>query len=229
MSVSLSRSSAGKNIKKGAVSFTSRRDEKIASSKLAAKRIKKIKPVKKKKKSKVPNLYWRFAIAGFLIPLLIGGIAFSLNKLKGLVTEVEQKRGQMVAYSEREASFKNLSLDLDSVKEEIALLENGLPNEEGVIDFLEKVVELEKKNEVEIKALGFSNDLPRLDKNENNYIELIVEASGSVVNLEKFLGNFLNLPILVKTKTVDVSKMDEEPSKMVFRAWLYVDPDFFLK
>lgn len=195
-----------------------------------AKRVEQKKAPKKVKPTfAVPSLYWRLAITGALTPLLLGGIFLTSGKLKTLAGEVEQKRGQLVALSERETSFKELAADLAAFGKELPLIEKALPNEERVIDFLGEVQKVREESEVTLTAFSFESDQPKADSKGNNYIELRLGVEGPLINLKNFLEKLLNLPILLKIKTIDASKMDEETSRLVLRAWLYVDPDFFLK
>lgn len=191
--------------------------------------IRSTKPKRVKKKVRraflVPNLYWRLAVAGVLGLVLVGGIFFSSAKLKTSVSEIEKKRGQMVALQEREESLRLLAFELDTVKGEMSLVENVLPNEEGIVDFIKDIESLGEK--VEIGKLSFESDQPQSDRLGRSYIEWTIEARGSLDNLEDFLEKLLSLPILIRSKVIDIDKMDEETSKLVFRAWLYVDPNFF--
>lgn len=239
-----------KEVEKPAFASTADRQAKATAGKEGGKRIAKTeevkeakKPVEKKKEIKVeekkgkviekkikrpfsvPNLYWRLAIAGVLSLILTGGIFFSSAKLKAQVSEVEKKRGQMVALQEKEESLRLLSLTLNSLKEEIPIVEKALPNERGVVDFIKEVGILGEK--VMIESLSFGTDQPQLDQAGNSYIEWTIQASGSLTDLEEFLEKILSLPILIRPKVIDVDNVNEETSKLVFRAWLYVNPNFF--
>ena len=205
--------------------------EETKEMKGAKEQVEKKKEIKVKEKEKVkrpftvPNLYWRLALAGVLSLILIGGIFFSSAKLNTLVLEIEKKRGQMVALQEKEESLRLLSVVLGSLQEEIPIVEKALPNERGVVDFIKEVGNLSGK--VTIESLSFQSDQPQLDQEGNSYIEWTIEASGTLADLEEFSEKILNLPILIRPKVIDIDNMDEETSKLVLRAWLYVDPNFF--
>lgn len=192
---------------------------------IAKKKEKRVVKKKVKRPFSVPNLYWRLAVAGILSLILIGGIFFASGKLKTIVSEIEKRRGQLVALQEKEESLRLLALSLDSAKEEISLVMSALPNEKGVVDFVKQIGHLGDK--VAIESLNFESDQPRFDQEGNSYIEWTIEASGSLADVEEFLTRIMNLPILIRPKVIDIDKMDEETSRLVFRAWLYVDPNFF--
>lgn len=172
-----------------------------------------------------PSLYLRLAIAGVLGLVFLSGIFFSAAQFKKLVTEIEEKRGQMVALRQKEENLKLLSTSLASVKPEAMLIEKALPNEREIIDFIKKTEDLGK--EVAINSFSFESDRPQLDLAGNGFIEWTIEAIGPLDKLEKFLNELLGLPILIQPKIIDLDKMDQEESKLVFRARLFVAPDFF--
>lgn len=195
------------------------------------KEIPKNEKVGKVKKAKsvlnVPNLYWRLAVAAVLGLILTGGIFFSNHKLKALAKDAEQKKGQLVALSQKDENFKQLSSALTSLSEEIGLLQKALPSEEGVVEFINQIENIKQTTEVEIKTFKFSDDLPKPDGGGNYYLELIIEAGGPLANLEKFSESLWQLPFLLKIKNQVINKMDEPTSEMILKIWLYVDPNFF--
>lgn len=171
-----------------------------------------------------PNLYLRLGIAGVLGLILVGGIFFSAGRLKVLVAEIEKKRGQMVALQQKEENLRLLSVVLDSVKKETPLIEGALPDERGVVDFIKTVEDLGK--EVNIESFSFESDRPQFDREGNSYIEWTIETSAPLAQLETFLEKLLALPLLIKPKLIDIDKIDEELGKLIFRGWLYVNPNF---
>lgn len=172
-----------------------------------------------------PSLYLRLIIGGVLGIAMVGGIFFSASQLKLGVEEIEKKRGQMVALQEKEENLMMLSLIFSSVEGEIPLIEKAFPNQEEVIDFIKKVEELGR--EVSLENFNFESDRPQSDPEENSYLEWTIEASGPLPKLEEFLANLLSLPVLIRPKVIDIDEVDREVGKLVFRGWLYVEPDFF--
>lgn len=172
-----------------------------------------------------PSLYWRLAVAGVLGLVLVGGIFFSAGQLKHLVVEVEKKRGQMVALQQKEENLKLLSFSLDSLKEEALLIRTALPDEKAVVDFIKKIEDFGRG--ISVGNFIFESDQPQLDQEGNSFIEWTIEVTGPVVELERFLTDLLNLPILIRPRLIDIDDMDKEISKLIFTARLYVEADFF--
>ena len=187
----------------------------------------KAKPKKLKSRFKQPKLCWRLLAAVVLGLILIGGIFFSVAKLRTLVLEMGQKRGQLVALSKQEVSSKRLSLNLASLDKQIRMIEKATPDEKGIIEFINQLEKFEKETEVTISGFNFTTDQPRVDKAGRFYIELSIEASGSRQNLRSFLEKILALPVLIKTQLINFNNLGEENPKMTFRAWFYVNEEFF--
>jgi hypothetical protein len=174
-----------------------------------------------------PQLWPRLVIFGILALVLIGGAVFSANKLKALVKEVQAKRSQLTALEERETSFVQLKKDFDSLTTEAEMIDQALVKEAGIIDLLEQIENLKEELEIEVNLLSFSDDQPRQDPEGHPYVELTIEANGELGQLKIFLEKLLDWPYLLKTKVVDLNAMDEVGSQLIFRAWLYVDQNFF--
>lgn len=223
MSISPSRLSVKKNPEK--------RELKPSAKKTINAGVTKKKAVKKRIKPvfRPPNLHWRLAIAGILGMVMIGGIFYTSHQLKTQVNDTEQKRGQMVALSQKGENFKEVSSSLALVKEEIPLIEKALLVESQMVDFLNQVDKIKKDSGITTGTLSFTNDQPGLDEKGNHYLELVIKAEGEVEKLGAFVNNLLKLPILIRVKVFDVAKLDEAAGEMVFKAWLYADPNFFEK
>jgi len=189
----------------------------------------KVKAKKAKSPFKQPKLYWRLIIAAILALILIGGIFFSMTKLKTLVLEMEQKRGQLEALSQQEINSKRLSLNLASLSKQIEVIEKATPDEKGIIEFINQLEKIEKESGVVMGGFNFTTDQPKVDKAGRFYFELAIQASGSRQNLRSFLEKVLALPFLLKIQLIDFNNLGDENPKMTFRAWLYVDKEFFLQ
>jgi Tfp pilus assembly protein PilO len=185
-------------------------------------------PKKPKKKSpvSVPSLYLRLVIAGVIGLALAAGGLFSANHLKILVPQLQQKKAQLTALSEREVSYEKLAKDFNLVGEEIKIIEQVLIGETGMVRFLEEIERIREETQVEIKTLNFTDDEPRRDKAGHHYVEFTIEASGQMAQFEQFLEKLLSLSYLMKVKTIDLSRINDETSQMIFQAWLFVDPNF---
>ncbi|MFC1727001.1 hypothetical protein ACFL0Y_00590 [Patescibacteria group bacterium] len=178
---------------------------------------------------KSPKLSWRLAVAGFLGLFFLVGAHYSRTQLKLLVEQIEQKRSHWIALSEMGVNYKKMALDLSQVENEILLISQALPNEAEIIDLFDHLRGIELQTEVVVDVFSFETDQPRLDEAGNNYLDLFIEARGGVENLERFLTNTFNLPILMKAKTINFYQLSQAESRLVFQVRLYVDSAFFVE
>ena len=184
---------------------------------------------KPKKPGRAVGLAGRFLVAGFLGIVFITGILIAKNKLEVLVGEIEQKRSQKIALEESDQALTMLAAGLVSVKEEVAVIEKAMPNEDELVNFLNLLEKVKDESGIEIESLSFSADLPSVDPQGHRYVELAVKANGAQEKLENFVKKLLELPILKRLKVASFDKVNEETSQLVLKLWLYVDPEYFVK
>jgi Tfp pilus assembly protein PilO len=187
----------------------------------------KSKKAKKEKKVKIPYPYLHFSIAFlFSLALLVGIVSVS-QKLIDLAQETERNRGQMIALRERETALLKVGQDLDSVEGEISIIDQSLPNEEGIVRFVRDFRRITQ--EVSVKTFNFETDQPNFSEVGNPYIDFSAELTGRFDNLKNFLANLVSLPFIVKLQIVDISDVDREESQMVIGARIFVNDPFFQK
>jgi Tfp pilus assembly protein PilO len=191
-----------------------------------AKQPKKVKSLKKPKRFSIPSLAWRGAIAGAMGMVLIGGSLFASSQLKILTGQVREKKSQLIVLSQEGANLQQLKEALITLEAEEAVIQSALIKEDDVIDFLGEIQGLEAQSEVQVINFNFANDEPRQDPNGYSYIEFSLEAVGTVDQVKNFLEKILGLPLLIKTKSIDISDMETGTGRLIFKAWLYVDPEY---
>jgi Tfp pilus assembly protein PilO len=193
----------------------------------AKKAKKKIRKEGLSQKLKIPFPYLHLSVAFVFTILFLVGIAFILGQLNSLSLKVEQSRGQLAALEEHEFNLKKLSQDLRSAQSEIAVIDQSLPDEEGIVEFVKKFKGISQN--VSIEAFNFETEQPVVDETGNAYIDFTVELKGKFEDLKNFLIELVKLPYLTQLKIVDLDGADQEESKMVIRARIFVDQPFFLE
>ena len=195
----------------------------------------KVKKEKKKKKAFISKslsskrFYWRLVLAGFLSVVFMSGSFYAHSWLENLVGQIEQKRSQWVALSEREVSYKKMDLDLAQVEEEAGAVEQAFPGEKDVIDFFNQVRSIEEKTGVVVESKNFESDQPRVDEGNSPYLELTVQVRGQLESLESFFGQVFSLPILIRAETITFDDLNQPESVLQFRCRIYVSSDFYLE
>jgi len=185
------------------------------------------KKAKKEKKVKIPYPYLHFSIAFLFSLALLVGITSTFGKLIDLAQETERNRGQMVALKERETALLKVSQDLDAVEHEISIIDQSLPDEEGIVRFIRDFRRITQ--EVSIKTFNFETDQPNFGEVGNPYIDFGAELTGRFDNLKNFLAKLVDLPFIVRLQIVDISDIDGEESQMVIGARIFVNDPFFQK
>ncbi len=174
---------------------------------------------------KLPFPYFHLSIAFIFSLLFLGGIIFASDKLTSLSQEAEQSRSQLVALRELELSLKKLSQDLQSVEKEMVVINQALPNEETIIQFVKEFRAIGQ--DASIETFNFETDQPKKDKAGNFYIGFNVKLKGSFAVVKNFLISLVKLPYLVKLDLVDIEKAGEEEAQMILRAKIFVADSFF--
>lgn len=181
----------------------------------------------KKAGFKAPRLWVRVGVAGVIGGALIVGTFLAADKLKTWVKDAQEKKSQLAALSEKEASHEQLKKDLNSLEKEAKVIQGALIKESQMIDLLEQIEALKQDLKINLSFLSFSDDVPRQDPEGHHYVEFTIEASGELAALKTFLEKILDWPYLIETRVVDISEMSAGTSQLIFKAWLYVDPNFF--
>lgn len=174
---------------------------------------------------KIPFPHFHLSIAIVFSLLFLGGIVFTSDKLNSLSQEAEQSRSQLTALRELELSLKELSQNLQSVEKEIAIINQALPNEKTIIQFIKEFKEIDES--VSIETFNFETDQPNKDKAGNFYIDLSVKLKGDFTALKDFLVKFVKLSYLVKLELVDIEKAGGGEAQMILKARIFVDDSFF--
>jgi len=189
--------------------------------------VKKKKKVLKGKKPifGIPYYYFYLAIGFVFTFLLLGGTIFISGKLSFLSGEVEQKKSQLIALQERDLSFKRLKRDLLLVEEEAKIINQSLPDEEGIILFIREVKKIGQ--EVSFEVFDFETDQPVTDGQGNAYIGFGMEAKGELNRLTVFLERLVKLPFLIRLQMIDINSVSPDESQMIIKAKIYVDQPFF--
>lgn len=224
MSILPSPSSAVKNPEpkrqesaKDGAKITTQKPTEIKKKKVA----KKVKTVR----NKTSSVYLPLVIGFIFTLLLLVGIIFSYQKLTNLSQQAEQSRGQMLALEDRELSLKKLSLDFQSVQSEITVIDQALPDEQGIVDFVKQFREITQ--DVSVEVFSFQTDQPNTDSAGNYFLDFNVELRGSFENLRIFLTKLIGLPYLIKLQIVDIDQTILEEPKMVINARILVNNPFF--
>lgn len=245
MSILRSRSSVKKNpenpsqpdigVKKTAKKFLAREKKTRAASESAGKKALDIWSRRLSKrgslgKTEIPiSLAWRLVFGGVFGLAFVVGAFYAHNQLEAFVGQIEEKRSQWVALSERDISLRRLSQDLAKVEGQTALIANAFPDEQAMIEFFNQVELLEAKAEVTVTAFSFTDDVPRTDEAGNHYLDFSMEVIGEVPNLVAFFENIFNLPILMKARTVSFEGLAASDCRLLFQSRVYVDSNFYAK
>lgn len=174
-----------------------------------------------------PQLIWRLVVAMVLGVGFAAGAIYSHGQLEKLVSDISQKKAQYIALSQKEEDYQLLSSGLAVIKTEALLIQEAFPDEAGLVEFLSQVEILRKEQGIEVSTFSFTTDQPQKDRFGNDYVELSIEASGPLTNLEKFTDGLLKLPLMIRLKVIKLEKVSEPNSRLVLKAWVFVQSDFF--
>lgn len=175
---------------------------------------------------KIPYPYFHLSVGLILTLTLLAGLIFASRQLSSLSHQTQQARAQLMVVKEKDLSLKKLDQDLQSVDSEALLISQGLPDEEGIVDFVKEFRKISQG--LALKAFAFETDQPNLDSANNLFIDFDAELEGNLNDLEKFLSNLIKLPYLIRLRLADFSGIDQDSAILVINARIFVNDPFFL-
>jgi len=124
-----------------------------------------------------------------------------INKARSEIQVKQARLDRLAAITER---LDDLSLAISKGEESIALIEQKLPDEEGVDDILEQVWQLAKRNNQTVKSIKSKNKVPAATFME---LPLDMAMEGDFDGFYQFLVELEKLPRITRVHQLNVERL----------------------
>lgn len=177
------------------------------------KRRKKIEPTKNPAK--------RVVVVSLINIVGIITILVLLGRLPTMASELKQVKNALLA-AERTTEANVAELELQSHEEVINKLLGVIPDEAGLIGFVQEIEALKEQGSV--KRFSFANQIPVYDKTGFLGIPVAIELEGNWEQIGNDLVKLQELPYLFRPISVNIRERDESYLiNVMYGGFLYVD------
>ena len=168
------------------------------------------------------------------IAVIIGFIIFELIVLLVMAKLIEKKtkllveqKNKLLALEGRDESLVKLQKDFGLVEKYIGLINQTLPNKEGIIDLLGQIEKEASRAGIKAK-INFTNNSAVKEAKNLKSVSFSLLLSGSYFQLVDFIKKIENLPqiIVIKRVSVQSPKGINNQTKAILTIKCYTDPKF---
>jgi type IV pilus assembly protein PilO len=121
--------------------------------------------------------------------------------------EIQLKQSRMDRLAAITSRLDDLGLAIANGRESIELIEQKLPNQEGVDDILEQVWQIAKRNRQIVKSVKGKKQVPAALYME---LPLEMEMEGDFDGFYQFLLELENLPRITRVHQLNIERLDEK-------------------
>lgn len=159
------------------------------------------------------QIFVQLAIAVGVLAALLAANQFMVSLLKKTSDRIQEQRGELVFRSRASEILPILQNDAAAAKPLLEKLNKILPPKEGLINFGRQLVELAKKQKVNL-TFDAKGDVPATDESPGA-IKFFITGEATYANFVRFLKSVENEPFLVKFSSINMTR---KPSGSSFTA-----------
>jgi Tfp pilus assembly protein PilO len=155
-----------------------------------------------------------------IIFLLIS--VFLASRMETAGKQIKELRTKQVAQTE--ASSTVATEELSKYKAQYEKVLEAFPSENEVIGFVSQIDGLKKAGVV--SGFSFASDIPLKDKNGILGLPILIEAKGSLEQINAAVEAIEKLPVILSAVKTEITKVEDGSYLMRWGGFLYVDQNY---